>query len=102
MYRNANSCNMTNLINVHANSIGLLQGNAINDITDIFVDNSQIKTATLRADTNKYEYNNSDINNTNVSGLQSMINYINTHKPKTQPSINHEETNYYVKNVKNI
>ena len=69
---------MTNLINVHANRIGLVQGNEINDIIDIFVDNSQIKTETLRADTNKYEYNNSDINNTNVSGLQSMINYINT------------------------
>ena len=65
---------MTNLINVHANTISLVQGNAINDITDIFVENQQIKTATLRADTNKYEYNNSDINNTNVSGLQSMIN----------------------------
>ena len=79
MYRNANSCNMTNLINVHANKISLVQGNEINDITDIFVENSQIKTATLRPDTSKYEYNISDINNTNVSGLQSMIDYIKTY-----------------------
>ena len=70
---------MTNLINVQANRISLVQGNAINDITDIFVEDQQIKTATLRSDTNKYEYNIADINNTNVSGLQSMINYINTH-----------------------
>ena len=82
---------MTNLINVHANTISLVQGNEINDITDIFVENQQIKTATLRSDTKKYEYNIADINNTNVSGLQSMINYINTHKPKSQPSITYEE-----------
>ena len=100
MYRNANSCNMTNLISVQANTIGLAQGNAINDITDIFVDNSQIKTATFQTSTSTFEYRIADINNTNVSGLQSMINYINTHKPKTQPSINFEENNYYVKNVK--
>ena len=92
---------MTNLINVQANRISLVQGNAINDITDIFVEDQQIKTATLRPDTNKYEYNISDINNTNVSGLQSMINYINTHKPKSQPSITYEENNYYVKKVSN-
>ena len=75
MYRNANSCNMTNLINVQANKIGLVQGNAINDITDIFVENSQIKTASLHADTNKYEYNDNEINNTNVPGLRSIIDY---------------------------
>ena len=100
MYRNANSCNMTNLINVQANKIGLVQGNTINDINDIFVEKSQIKTASLHADTNKYEYNDNEINNTNVPGLRSIIDYIKTHQPKTQPSINYEE-NYYVKNVSN-
>jgi hypothetical protein len=48
---------MTNLINVHANTISLVQGNEINDITDIFVENQQIKTATLRPDTKKYGSN---------------------------------------------
>ena len=72
---------MTNLINVHANTISLVQGNAINDITDIFVEN-QIKNATLQTIANKYEYNNSDVNNANVSGLQSMINYINTNQQR--------------------
>ena len=101
MYRNANSCNMTNLISVQANTISLVQGNAVNDITGIFVENQRIKTATLQTTTNKYEYNNIDVNNTNVSELQSMIDYMKTHKPNTQPSISFEENNY-VKHVKNI
>ena len=77
---------MTNLISVQANTISLVQGNAVNDITGIFVENQRIKTATLRADTNKYEYNNSDINHTNVSGLQSMIDYQDT--PTKNATIN--------------
>ena len=35
---------MTNLINVQANKIGLVQGSTINDINDIFVEKSQIKS----------------------------------------------------------
>ena len=101
MYRNASSCNMTNLINVQANQISLVQGNAINDITNIFVEKQRIKTATLQTDTHKYEYNLSDINNTNISGLESMINYVKTHKPNLHPSITFEENNYYVKKVIN-
>jgi hypothetical protein len=88
---------MTNLINVQANQISLVQGNAINDITNIFVEKQRIKTATLHTDTNTYEYNLSDINNTNISGLESMINYVKTHKPKSHPSITYEENNYYSK-----
>ena len=95
MYRNATSCNMTNLISVQANQISLVQGKAINDITNIFVENQRIKSATLQTDTNTYEYNIADISNTNISDLKSMINYVKTHKPKSHPSITYEENNYY-------
>ena len=78
MYRNANSCNMTNLIDVKANNVSLIEGNALNNIKDIFIDTSKVKTATLQS-TNKYEFNQTEINNTNLPGLESMIDYCKTH-----------------------
>ena len=54
------------------NKIKRADENEINDINDIFVDNSQIKTATLQSDTNKYEYNIADINNSNVSRIAQI------------------------------
>ena len=40
MYRNANSFNMTNLINVQATNISLIEGNELTNIKDRFIDTS--------------------------------------------------------------
>jgi hypothetical protein len=105
MYRNANSFNMTNLINVQANAISLIEGNELKNIKDIFIDTSKIMSATLQPNTHKYEFNPSVINNDNLPGLEGMIDYCKTHfkdiNSKSEQPIAIEEHNYYLKKSKN-
>ena len=105
MARNSFStgANMRGIVDVVANTITLVEPTQVNNIRNIFIDNSRVKTAT---DTNNiYDYNTTDISDFNVSGLSSMISYCKTHfKPigdKSGQSITFEENNYYSKKVIN-
>ena len=105
MARNSFStgANMRGIVDVVANTVSLVEPNQVNNIRNIFIDNSRVKTAT---DTNNvYDYNTTDISDFNVSGLSSMINYCKNHfKPisdKSGQSITFQENNYYSKKVNN-
>ena len=80
-----------NIVDVIANSIALYDATDNGhyaDLNDLFVNQAQV----IKAEPNQsavFEYPNDKINNENGSGLQSMIEYIRTHKPK--PSFAYED-----------
>ena len=82
MNRN-NGLNMRNYIDILANSISLIDGDEAVNIRDLFVEETQIKSNHEVEDVNthkkSYEYNTEDINDENISGLESMIRYIKSH-----------------------
>ena len=103
MARNSFStgANMRGIVDVVANSISIIEPTQVNNIKNIFIDNSRVKTAT---ETNHvYDYNTTDISDVNVTGLSSMIKYCQSHfKPKSDKSgqsITYEENNYYSKKL---
>ena len=96
MNRN-NGLNMRNFIDILANSISLIDGDEAINIRDLFVEESQIKSNYEVEDpiTHKktYEYMTEDINDDNVSGLESMIRYIKSHSNSINKNIqNYEDT----------
>ena len=105
MARNSFStgANMRGFVDIYANNVSLVETNQINNIKNIFVDNSRIKTS--NEENNVYNYNETDISDFYVSGLSSMINYCKSNfKPKnahTGQSITYEENNYYSKKYSN-
>ena len=74
---------LLNTVDISANNISVFdnQQEKYVNINEVYVHNSQIIEAT-KSENNKYEYPTEDINDHNVSGLQSMINYFNTHTGK--------------------
>ena len=79
MFRNsyATGMNLRGTVDIIANSVSLDDQNEINEIRTLFLNSSRIKSAT---ENNKlYEFNDSDINDDNVPGLESMIDYCKTH-----------------------
>jgi hypothetical protein len=78
-------------VDVIANSIAIYDATGNGHYTDLnekFVNQSQVVSAE-RNQRAIFEYPDDQINNLNVSGLQSMIEYIRTHKPK--PSFTYED-----------
>ena len=66
--------------------ISLIEGDEAVNIRDLFVEETQIKS---NHEVGKsYEYNNEDINDENVSGLESMIRYCKSNfKDINSPSV---------------
>ena len=73
MFRNsfATGANLRGVVDVIANSVSLVDQNEISEIRTLFVDNTRVKSAT--ENNNVFEFNDSDINDTNIPGLQSII-----------------------------
>ncbi len=95
----ATGANLFNTVEINANNISLFddeQRKYVN-INQVYVHDSQIIEA-LPNDNNKFEYPIEDINDNNISGLHSMINYINTHTRK-KPNYYFYEDNFNI-NVK--
>ena len=71
---------LTNTVDINANNISLFDDNQNKyiNINEVYVNNSQTIESSLNG--NKYEYPQEDISDHNVSGLQSMINYIKNNK----------------------
>ena len=90
MFNRSSGPSCTNIVDLVATTISLV-GNTghYNDINDIFLHKDEVITAIQNG--NKYEYPNESINDENVSGLQSMINYINTHMPKPKAGYSYED-----------
>ena len=107
MNRN-NGLNMRNYIDILANSISLIDGDEVINIRDLFVEVTKVKSNHEVEDVNthkkSYEYNLEDINDDNVSGLESMIRYFKSHSPSISKIIqNYEDTtNITVKNDNRI
>ena len=107
MNRN-NGLNMRNYIEILANSISLIEGDEAVNIRDLFVEETQIKSNHEVEDVNthkmSYEYNTEDINDENISGLESMIRYIKSHSKGINKNIqNYEDiTNILVKKDNHI
>ena len=81
-----------NIVDIVANSIQLYDPNGsghYTNIDDIFVKQSQVIPATQNA-SGVFDFPPESINDYNVSGLQSMIDYINTHT-RTKPSYSYED-----------
>ena len=79
----ATGASLLNTVDINANNISVFdnkQSKYIN-INEVYIHDSQIIEATPN-ENNKYEYPSEDINDNNMSGLHSMINYINTHTGK--------------------
>ena len=79
----ATGASLLNTVDINANNISVFdnkQSKYIN-INEVYIHDSQIIEATPN-ENNKYEYPSEDINDNNISGLHSMINYINTHTGK--------------------
>ena len=79
----ATGASLLNTVDINANNISVFdnkQSKYIN-INEVYIHDSQIIEATPN-ENNKYEYPSEDINDHNISGLHSMINYINTHTGK--------------------
>ena len=79
----ATGASLLNTVDINANNISVFdnkQSKYIN-INKVYVHDSQIIEATQN-ENKKYEYPSEDINDNNISGLHSMINYINTHTGK--------------------
>jgi hypothetical protein len=79
----ATGANLLNTVDINANNISLFddeQRKYVN-INQVYVHESQIIEA-LPNENNKFEYPIEEINDNNISGLHSMINYINTHRGK--------------------
>ena len=64
------------------------------NINEVHVNNSQIIESSLNGN-NKYEYPQSDITDHNVSGLQSMINYIKSNRKSS--NYYYEDSNFNIK-----
>lgn len=80
-----------NTVDVIATSISLYDptdNGHYTDLNDVFVNKTQVISAQPN-ESAVFEYPDDQINNQNVSGLQSMIDYIRTHKPK--PSFTYED-----------
>jgi hypothetical protein len=95
MFRNsvATGMNLRGTVDIIANSVSLVDQNEINEIRTLFIDNSRVKTAT---ENNKvFEFNDSDINDANIPGLQSIIKYCKSHFNKSTPGIFLDESNIY-------
>ena len=90
MNRN-NGLNMRNFIYILANSISLIDDNEAINIRDLFVEETQVKSN--HEVEKSYEYNTEDINDENISGLESMIRYIKSHSSNISKNIqNYEDT----------
>jgi hypothetical protein len=79
----ATGASLLNTIDINANNISVFdnkQSKYIN-INDVYIHNSQIIEASPN-ENNKFEYPIEDVNDNNISGLHSMINYINSHTGK--------------------
>ena len=79
----ATGASLLNTVDINANNISVFdnkQSKYIN-INKVYVHDSQIIEASPN-ENNKFEYPIEDINDDNISGLHSMINYINTHTGK--------------------
>ena len=79
----ATGASLLNTVDINANNISVFdnkQSKYIN-INQVYVHDSQIIEASPN-ENNKFEYPIEDINDNNISGLHSMINYINTHTGK--------------------
>ena len=79
----ATGASLLNTVDINANNISVFdnkQSKYIN-INKVYVHDSQIIEATEN-ENKKYEFPSEDINDNNISGLHSMINYINTHTGK--------------------
>ena len=86
---------LTNSVDINANSISLFDDATSKylNIEKVFVNNSQIISA-IQNENKEFEYPIEEISDNNISGLHSMINYINTHKGK--------KPNYYFEDNSNI
>ena len=74
---------LTNSVDINANNISVFdnkQSKYVN-INQVYIHDSQIIEASQK-ENHKFEYPIEDINDNNISGLHSMINYINTHTGK--------------------
>ena len=74
---------LTNSVDINANNISVFdnkQSKYVN-INQVYIHDSQIIEASQK-ENHKFEYPIEDINDDNISGLHSMINYINTHTGK--------------------
>ena len=105
MNRN-NGLNMRNYIDILANSISLIDGDEAINIRDLFVEETQIKSNYEVEDPNtlikSYEYITEDINDNNVSGLESMIRYIKSHSKSINKNIqNYEDTTNIIRKKDN-
>ena len=90
MFNKSSGPSCTNIVDLVATSISLVDNTGhYNDINDIFLHKDEVITANQIG--TKYEYPNETINDENVSGLQSMINYINTHMPKPKSGYAYED-----------
>lgn len=83
-----NSLNLTNTVSIEANEIRLIdQNNISRDIYNIFIDEQNIKTPieNINEITGKsyYEFNNNDINNSNVVSVDGLIKYGNNFMKNT-------------------
>jgi hypothetical protein len=86
---------LTNTVDINANNISVFdntQSKYIN-INERYVNNSQIIESSLNGN-NKFEYPIESISDKNVSGLKSMINYIENNNGKS--------SNYYFEDNSNI
>ena len=90
MFNKSSGPSCSNIVDLVASSISLVDNTGhYNDINDIFLHQDEVITANKIG--NKYEYPAESINDENVSGLQSMINYINTHMPKPKAGYSYED-----------
>ena len=91
----ATGSTLTNTVDINANNINVFNNGLkqYQNINEIFVNNSQIIEASKNTN-NVYEYPSEDITDENISGLKSMLDYINSHSKKN--------VNYYYEDNNNI
>ena len=100
MNTNMSGASMTNITYILAHNISLIEKDEIHNIKDLCISSDRIKSSHEVVDeiaqTPRYEYDTNDISDNNVSGIQSMIDDINTHYITT-------DTNYItINDISNV